>query len=108
MKFSDFFHMKSCWQHQQTVKKKFKLKKVMFQCRGKFPTEKYKFSTENQNKIGFGCTHPFFLHLMMHIQAFTYAKMLITSFYGLEFTKNCVEICQKGKKWPNFAKNIQK
>ena len=42
---------------------------------------------------------------MMHLQAFTYVKMLKKSFYGLGFTKNWLEIGQKG---PNFAKNSQK
>ena len=52
---------------------------------------------------------PFFvLHLMMHIQACTYVKMLKKPFYGLGFTKNWLKTGQKGKKWPNFAKNSQK
>ena len=52
--------------------------------------------------------HFFVLHLMMHIQAFTYVKMLKKSFYGHGFAKNWFKIGQRVKKWPNFAKNSLK
>jgi len=98
MNFSDLFSYVQMLLALKDIRKELEQKKVMLQCKGKIHYIKIQIKhwKSEQNWLWMYSPHFFVLHLMMHIQAFTYVKMLKKSFYGLGFTKNWLEIGQKG------------